>query len=90
METLNRPKLLYASMVIAAVAVTVFSLLGIATLTGALPYAHSATSSGYVIDEKTDAIKAANGKAPDKTSAVTGGGAGNHVKIVDGAVVLQS
>lgn len=41
METYNRPKLLYPSMVIAAIAVTVFSLLGIATLTGALPFAHS-------------------------------------------------
>jgi outer membrane lipoprotein SlyB len=46
------PKLLYPSMVIAAIAVTVFSLLGIATLTGALPYAHSETASGYSIDEK--------------------------------------
>ena len=41
MDTYNRPKLLYPSMVIAAIAVTVFSLLGIATLTGALPFAHS-------------------------------------------------
>ena len=39
----HRPKLLYPSMVIAAIAVTVFSLLGIATLTGALPFAHSET-----------------------------------------------
>jgi outer membrane lipoprotein SlyB len=37
----NRPKLLYPSMVIAAITVTVFSLLGIATLTGTLPLAHS-------------------------------------------------
>ena len=43
MEINNRPKLLYPSMVIAAIAVTVFSLLGIATLTGALPFAHSET-----------------------------------------------
>ncbi|CAG4884337.1 conserved protein of unknown function [Georgfuchsia toluolica] len=41
MEILDRPKLLYPSLVIAAIAVTVFSLLGIATLTGALPFAHS-------------------------------------------------
>ena len=37
----TRPKLLYPLMVIAAIAVTVFSLLGIATLTGTLPLAHS-------------------------------------------------
>ncbi len=37
----TRPKLLYPSMVIAAITVTVFSLLGIATLTGTLPLAHS-------------------------------------------------
>ena len=54
METFNRPKLLNPSMVIAAVAVTVFSLLGIATLTGALPFAHSQTSSGYGIDEESN------------------------------------
>jgi len=41
MDITNRPKLLYPSMVIAAIAVTVFSLLGIAMLTGALPFAHS-------------------------------------------------
>ena len=35
----NRPKFLYPSMVIAAITVTVFSLLGIATLTGTLPLA---------------------------------------------------
>ena len=37
----NRPKFLYPSMVIAAITVTVFSLLGIATLTGTLPLARS-------------------------------------------------
>lgn len=44
MSAQPHPKLLYPSMVIAAIAVTVFSLLGIATLTGALPLAHSETS----------------------------------------------
>jgi outer membrane lipoprotein SlyB len=39
-----KPKLLYPSLVIAAVAVTLFSLLGIATMTGILPQAHSASS----------------------------------------------
>lgn len=38
----TRPKLLYPSLVIAAIAVTLFSLLGIATMTGVLPLAHSA------------------------------------------------
>ncbi|MFY9326616.1 MAG: hypothetical protein WAO76_01130 [Georgfuchsia sp.] len=41
MEIHDRPKLLYPSMVIAAIAVTIFSLLGIATITGVLPSAHS-------------------------------------------------
>jgi outer membrane lipoprotein SlyB len=50
MSTLNRPKLLYPSMVIAAIAVTVFSLLGIATLTGALPFAHSETKGDAAIE----------------------------------------
>lgn len=45
MSAQNHPKLLYPSMVIAAVAVTIFSLLGIATLTGALPSAHSETNA---------------------------------------------
>jgi outer membrane lipoprotein SlyB len=38
------PKLLYPSMVVAAITVTVFSLLGIATMTGVLPLAHSSSS----------------------------------------------
>ncbi len=54
MEAHIRPKLLYPSMVIAAIAVTVFSLLGIATLTGALPFAHSETDIESV-DERPDA-----------------------------------
>ena len=35
------PRLLYPSLVIAAISVSLFSLLGIATLTGYLPVAHS-------------------------------------------------
>ena len=59
MDNAHPPKLLYPSMVIAAVAVTVFSLLGIATLTGALPLAHGQTiQSGYGIDEITDESQA--------------------------------
>lgn len=41
----TRPKLLYPSLVIAAIAVTLFSLLGIATMTGVLPLAHSAADA---------------------------------------------
>lgn len=36
-----RPKLLYPALVIAAISVTLFSLLGIAALTGVMPSAHS-------------------------------------------------
>jgi outer membrane lipoprotein SlyB len=52
----NHPKLLYPSMVIASIAVTVFSLLGIATLTGAMPFAHSETqeSKGYETGAQAD------------------------------------
>lgn len=40
--TMNTPpKLLYPALVVAAISVTLFSLLGIATLTGHLPIAHS-------------------------------------------------
>lgn len=58
------PKLLYPSMVIAAIAVTVFSLLGIATLTGALPFAHSESNSdssrspSYGVEEKVVEVPA--------------------------------
>ncbi len=38
---LSPPKLLYPALVVAAISVTLFSLLGIATLTGHLPIAHS-------------------------------------------------
>ena len=69
MDISHRPKLLYPSMVIAAIAVTVFSLLGIATLTGALPFAHSqTTSTGYGIDEKdADASASDEGKPSQHT-----------------------
>jgi len=74
MEIQQRPKLLYPSMVIAAIAVTVFSLLGIAALTGALPFAHSATTStGYAIDEQPESSTSTTArtaeKATDKKSA---------------------
>jgi outer membrane lipoprotein SlyB len=36
-----RPKLFYPSLVVAAISVTLFSLIGIAGMTGTLPFAHS-------------------------------------------------
>jgi outer membrane lipoprotein SlyB len=66
MDVQHRPKLLYPSMVIAAIAVTVFSLLGIATITGALPYAHSATGTGYGIDEPVESNIPGGTKAAQK------------------------
>ncbi len=71
METYSRPKLLYPSMVIAAVAVTLFSLLGIATLTGALPFAHSQTGTGYGIDEQASNQQDASDKVPAGHLAAT-------------------
>ena len=65
METIHRPKLLYPSMVIAAIAVTVFSLLGIATLTGALPFAHSETKNSAAAEAVADEDHA----SPAKTLA---------------------
>lgn len=68
METLTRPKLLYPSMVIAAISVTVFSLLGIATLTGALPFAHSETRAVTVEESQVDNTD--GDQAPNKMAAV--------------------
>jgi outer membrane lipoprotein SlyB len=65
MDIHNRPKLLYPSMVIAAIAVTVFSLLGIATLTGALPFAHSESKENIVASEgQTAASSEENAPVP--------------------------
>lgn len=75
MEILNRPKLLYPSMVIAAIAVTVFSLLGIATLTGALPFAHSGTkdqnanAASAEAQDDSGRSAAASDSAPKKLAA---------------------
>lgn len=44
------PKLLYPALVVAAISVTLFSLLGIATLTGHLPVAHSSPQDQYAVD----------------------------------------
>ena len=73
MEVLTRPKLLYPSMVIAAIAVTVFSLLGIATLTGALPFAHSETRSSGAQDPAGFAAEdASESESPLSRSKRTG------------------
>lgn len=52
----TRPKLLYPSLVIAAIAVTLFSLLGIATMTGVLPLAHSAAGAAANAADNQDAL----------------------------------
>ena len=59
----NRPKFLYPSMVIAAITVTVFSLLGIATLTGTLPLAHSEAGAPVaMLDRPASKAASDNGK----------------------------
>ncbi len=59
-----RPKLLYPLMVIAAIAVIVFSLLGIATLTGAIPLAHSEAGALSIAASTQEALpKSATGSA---------------------------
>jgi len=67
----TRPKLLYPLMVIAAIAVTVFSLLGIATLTGALPPAHSEAGAASLAAATQEALpKSGTGSAGhDRTAA---------------------
>ncbi|PKO84163.1 MAG: hypothetical protein CVU17_05560 [Betaproteobacteria bacterium HGW-Betaproteobacteria-11] len=67
LQTLQtRPKLLYPSMVIAAITVTVFSLLGIASMTGILPLAHSegAATGSATARQETLPPAAANAAAP--------------------------
>ncbi len=67
----DHPKLLYPSMVIASIAVTVFSLLGIATLTGAMPFAHSETQNGngYETEARADEYGQASAHAVPKKIA---------------------
>jgi outer membrane lipoprotein SlyB len=69
----NHPKLLYPSMVIASIAVTVFSLLGIATLTGAMPFAHSETQEGkaYEAEVRADEYGQASAHAVPKKIAAS-------------------
>lgn len=66
-----RPKLLYPALVIAAISVTLFSLLGIAALTGIMPSAHS-TPQAAVTGKAAPAEKSARtATAPKTTSAAT-------------------
>ena len=67
----TRPKLLYPAMVIAAIAVTLFSLLGIATMTGLLPQAHSAADlAGNTNRQETLAMSDADVPAGSHAGAV--------------------
>ena len=98
MEANNRPKLLYPSMVIAAIAVTVFSLLGIATLTGALPFAHSETKGAMAdtaIEASADgnsgpaqklAMTCANCGVVESVSAIEVKGQGSGIGAVAGGI----
>lgn len=61
----TRPKLLYPAMVIAAIAVTLFSLLGIATMTGLLPQAHSAADlAGNTMATRQETLAMAGADVP--------------------------
>lgn len=56
-----RPKFLYPALVVAAISVTLFSLIGIAALTGAMPSAHS--------NPQTDTVAEAPAKGKAATTA---------------------
>lgn len=77
---LGRPKLLYPTMVIAAISVTIFSLLGIATLTGALPSAHSEVRDATAAETRVNN----NGLTTPKkiTGACPKCGAGKPIRAV--------
>jgi len=70
-----RPKLLYPTLVIAAISVTLFSLLGIAALTGAMPAAHSDpkafTATGVPSKGKAAATAASGSAANSRAAAAT-------------------
>jgi outer membrane lipoprotein SlyB len=65
----TRPKLLYPSMVIAAISVTVFSLLGIAALTGNVPYAHSASAAAQTAGGAADGEGGSQAASPVAAAA---------------------
>jgi outer membrane lipoprotein SlyB len=66
-----RPKLLYPALVIAAISVTLFSLLGIAALTGVMPSAHSNPQAAAIDNKAANAApagKSGQGAASGATS----------------------
>lgn len=68
-----RPRLLYPALVIAAISVTLFSLMGIAALTGMLPAAHSNANPPATAAKTAPAPKAAagSGNSPTPTAAAS-------------------
>lgn len=69
-----RPKLLYPALVIAAISVTLFSLLGIAALTGVMPSAHSnpqAASATNAVPNSAAKVAASGKSSPTSASAAT-------------------
>ena len=80
----DRPKLLYPSMVIAAITVTVFSLLGIATLTGTLPLAHSEAGVPVAaVDGSASKGSTDNGKRDVAMAACRSCGTVESVRVVE-------
>lgn len=65
-----RPKLLYPALVVAAISVTLFSLLGIAALTGVIPAAHSNPQAGAAASVTAkSAVPGKPGQAPTPAAA---------------------
>ena len=58
-----RPKLLYPALIIAAISVTGFSLIGIAAITGVMPAAYSSSSPGAKISTTADKPARSQGSA---------------------------
>lgn len=64
-----RRRLLYPALVVAAISVTLFSLLGIAALTGVMPAAHSNSAAGSTSNSRTAATAAAPAKGKSAATA---------------------
>ncbi|MCM2309012.1 MAG: glycine zipper 2TM domain-containing protein [Sulfuritalea sp.] len=69
-----RPKLLYPALVIAAISVTLFSLIGIAALTGVMPSAHSNPQAAATA-KAAPAGKLAQSSAPSSAPKARAGAA---------------
>lgn len=69
-----RPKLLYPALVIAAISVTLFSLIGIAALTGVMPSAHSNPQAASTA-KAAPAGKLAQSSAPSSAPKARAGAA---------------